>query len=278
MKKILLAADFNLLENNVLDNAIQLAKSEDALLVGVFIQDLSLADYYTILGGEPVFYEHAYTLIKEELNENEQKIINLINKFVEICKEAKVKFKVHFNKGMPLEELLEESKFADVFLIGFNTYKGVDLNINDQELVKRLLSKSRCPVILLPEKQVQITSYALCFDGSENSLAATRAFLNTFSAKLENSTVFVLQVLKSSADEPESTAPLVEWLRMFNCKIELINLFGNPKDELLYFAKQHPGTLLVMGAYGKSGLSRFFYGSTADHVLNSGTVPTLIFN
>ena len=53
-------------------------------------------------------------------------------------------------------------------------------------------------------------------------------------------------------------------------------LRGNPAEMILDFAKKNAIDLIVMCSHGRSGLSRWAFGSVAEKVLSTSTSPVLI--
>ncbi len=276
MKKILLAADESMLTTNLLESAIRLTKELDAVLTGVFIKDLSVVDYYTILGGNPVYYEHTYEIIKEELSEAEKQAVSLIDHFVKVCKQEEVKFKVHFDKGIPIEELVEESHFADLMILGYKSY--FSYQTSDQDLVRKVLSRSECPVMLMPDDTESLRELVFAYDGTDSSMKAIVAACHLFNKAKSKLKCNIVHVRKNKDDETEVDNRFVEWMNLKFEDVEVHYLNGDPKDELIYFMHQMPQGLLVMGAYGHSGLTRFFSGSTTDKVLRSSIIQTLLWH
>jgi len=275
MDKLLLVVDQGINAGNVLDQAFALAKKNDAVLTGVFVQDLTLVDYYTVLGGEPVYYEHTFQIIKDSLSESEKKTIDLINYFVDQCKKANVRFKVHFDKGDPVEEVVNETMFADLLLMGYRSYNTFASD-SDQLVVKQLLSRSRCPILLLPENARLFESVALCYDGSESSMRAIDEYYHTFKPACANWDHYLVRVFDQADTIVPAEEGLIEILQLRFPKLNWVDLVGKPKEEIPYFASQKGDPLVVMGAYGKSGIARFFSGSTADHLLKSGALQAFI--
>jgi nucleotide-binding universal stress UspA family protein len=59
-------------------------------------------------------------------------------------------------------------------------------------------------------------------------------------------------------------------------KIRTEVLLGNPAEEIAIYAK-HPGCdIIVMSSHGRSGPSRWAWGSVADRVLRASCVPVLM--
>lgn len=275
MDKILLVVDQGINAGNVLDQAFALAKKNNAVLTGVFVQDLTLVDYYTVLGGEPVYYEHTFQIIKDSLSESEKKTVDLINYFVEQCKKANVRFTVHFDKGDPVEEVVKETLFADLLLLGYRSYNTFATS-SDLVVVKQLLSRSRCPILLLPENARLFESVALCYDGSESSMRAIDEYFHTFKPGCAAWDHYLVRVFDQAENISAAEEGLQEILKLRFPQMQWVDLVGKPKEEIPYFASQKGDPLVVMGAYGKSGIARFFSGSTADHMLKSGTLQAFI--
>jgi len=51
---------------------------------------------------------------------------------------------------------------------------------------------------------------------------------------------------------------------------------NNPAEEIIKAEKELKCDLVVMSTHGRSGLSRFAFGSVADKVLRGGTLPVLL--
>lgn len=51
---------------------------------------------------------------------------------------------------------------------------------------------------------------------------------------------------------------------------------GDPAACILAHAERHPGAMIVMGSHGRTGFSRWVYGSVSEKVLQAARVPVLI--
>ena len=58
--------------------------------------------------------------------------------------------------------------------------------------------------------------------------------------------------------------------------INLVVELGAAGETIIDYAHQHPVDLIVMATHGRSGLSRWVYGSVADKVLRGAGVPVLL--
>ncbi|HET9980711.1 MAG TPA: universal stress protein [Ktedonobacterales bacterium] len=57
---------------------------------------------------------------------------------------------------------------------------------------------------------------------------------------------------------------------------ETLELFGPVADQLLHLSALYPGSALVMGTHGRSGLARVIVGSVAAEVMSRTTSPLLV--
>jgi len=53
-------------------------------------------------------------------------------------------------------------------------------------------------------------------------------------------------------------------------------LFGRPADILADYAKKNNPDLIIIATHGRSGVSRWVWGSVADRILRSACVPVLM--
>ena len=51
---------------------------------------------------------------------------------------------------------------------------------------------------------------------------------------------------------------------------------GNPAEEILDYAAQNQVDLIVMATHGRSGVSRWAYGSMAEKVLHASWIPVMV--
>jgi universal stress protein A len=57
--------------------------------------------------------------------------------------------------------------------------------------------------------------------------------------------------------------------------VEKVVLKGIPHEEVINFATEKKIDLIIMGTYGKKGLERFIFGSTAEKVVRNAPCPVL---
>ncbi len=69
---------------------------------------------------------------------------------------------------------------------------------------------------------------------------------------------------------------LVERLKTDGIQARAVVTEGDPAQEIMDYARKNGVDLIIMNSHGKSGLSRWVFGSVANKVVLHSTVPVLI--
>jgi nucleotide-binding universal stress UspA family protein len=59
-------------------------------------------------------------------------------------------------------------------------------------------------------------------------------------------------------------------------EVKVYTTVGNPKFDILEYAKQANADYIVMGTHGRTGLTHVVLGSTAEYVIRHSSIPVLI--
>jgi nucleotide-binding universal stress UspA family protein len=81
---------------------------------------------------------------------------------------------------------------------------------------------------------------------------------------------------QTEADAHEYLAKIATGLKKKGMSIETVVTDGRPADEILNYATDNKVDLIIMSTHGRSGVSRWFFGSVAEKVIRHATVPVLI--
>ncbi len=284
-RKILVGLDGSPYSESATQYAIDLFKEEDTeqenLLVGVYINSLHYGDMLRKVRDqrEPLYFSYQNDVFEfdEYAEEVEEKRNASVKRFEEHCEEAGVRYKVHDHEGSPLVELLEESRFADLIVLGFQTYFA---NVEgDDDLIHELLKDAHCPLLVVPQEATPIQNLIFTYDGKDSSFYAIKQFTYVFSLAASRKPVRVLSVSKDSERAiPERDERLMKEFLDQHChaEVRIDQMKGHPEDVILDALHFNDAPLLVMGSYGRSGLSMLFQPSMADKVLNYRKAPVFI--
>jgi nucleotide-binding universal stress UspA family protein len=272
MKKILVAFDSSAFSESALEYAFHFAPKEESLIVGVFVEDLSYVGYATLFGDD--YFTFNPTLIERMEEEAEGKIGESMKRFEEICRQRQINYKVHLDKGVPVNELVRESLFADLIVIGYRAFFS---NVTGEaSFLKDILSDSQCPVIPVPENFKPMRSVLLTFDGRTPSIYSIRQFTQTFPQLAKDLPVTMLSISKTKEETLEYEELMKEYLSIHYGTVNYELLAGQPDEAILTVAGRMESPIIVMGAFGRSGISRFFSKSAASGLLKEQSLPIFV--
>lgn len=272
MKKIILAIDVMKPDTPALDYACYMARLTRSKLVGVFLENLETQEIITPRQIEGKVYAEAS--ISTALPENELKRTaceKAIQQFREGCASRETEAAIHRDRSAPLEELTEESRFADLIIVPS------DMALEDGKAAKAFAeetaAKAECPVLIAPARFYVPEEIIFAYDGRESSMAAIKHFTYLF-PELSNKPVYVVQTRKAG-NYLSYQYKLKEWMILHYKDVTLLPLTGdgNEEDMLSRYILDRENALLVIGAFGRSKLSRMLKPSKAHQVLQWLSVP-----
>lgn len=274
MKKILAVFDSTRYSEGASKYAMEIAKASNAMLVGVFIQDMRYLNYTYAYAWDQPFID--FSSIQESEHEDGAKTDLNIQLFHRACDEKGVHHKVHLDKGVPLQELLRESIFADMIIIDSHTSFFSMGGGSPSPFLKDLLVDSHCPVLIVPNKYVYFDNTVLCYDGSPSSVYAVKMFSYLFPELDEMKTTLLTVNEKANAHLTEARN-MKDLLHAHYKNMEYEIIAGESESAIIDYLKQAgENTIVVMGAYGRNAISRFLHQSLSNRVIQEVNVPVFI--
>jgi len=81
---------------------------------------------------------------------------------------------------------------------------------------------------------------------------------------------------QAKADAQDYLDKIASGMQKKGFRVDTIVTNGVPADEILGYAEKNKIDLIIMSTHGRSGISRWFYGSDAEKVIRHATTPVLI--
>jgi hypothetical protein len=267
MKKILLAFDGDNFSEGAFEFASSLNKKEKILLTGVFISQVDARNLWAYSVGVPP----AVVPVLEEDTAIETKNIEL---FTDLCSLNRIACKVHQDYyGFAIPELKRETKFADVLLIGSETfYHNLGSGLNDY--LMNALHGSECPVVLIPENFIFPQSNILAYDGSDSSIYAIKQFAYLFPELCDNPTLLVY--CEEEDEEIPEKDNMYELASQHFSNLHILKLNGDPKRSFRNWISEQNNALLISGAFSRSPLSQLFRKSFVSDIIKEHRLPVFV--
>lgn len=275
MKKIIAAIDGLKYSESTIRYAIKLARQHEAHLVAVLLDDFTYHSYkiYELVGDDGVSVEkmeHAEKSDKELRAESKVK-------FKDACENAGVSYSIHHDRNIAIRELLHESLYADLLIINVKeTLTHYEEN-KPTRFIRDLLSQALCPVLVVPEQYEPPEKLVLLYDGEPSSVTAIRSFSYLLPAlkKLETE-VLSVNTPRQTLHVPDNRL-IKEFMKLHFPDARYKVVHGLPEVEIVrHLGKQEKNTLVVLGAYGRGMVSRWFRASMADILMEELNMPLFI--
>lgn len=276
MKKFLAVFDGFNISKSTLDYAIQITKAANAHLVGVFLDEFIYRSYNVVKVMKT--YENYEEKLKELDAKDKKKRDDAAQQIQKECSKSGIQFSIHRDKGFAINELKRESMFADLIVINecetFTKYK----QESPTRFMKDLLSDVQCPVLLVPRNFKAVDKIVLLYDGGPSSLYAIKMFSYLFGSFM-HVPVEVLTVkdnFMATTRVPDNKL-MREFIKRHFPKANYTVVKGGAEEEIIGHLRNHKeNELVVLGAYRRSELSRWFKTSMADTLMKELDTPLFI--
>lgn len=267
MKKVLLAFDGDNFSEGAFEFASELNKKEPILLTGVFVPQVDTSNLWAYAIGVPP----AVIPVLEEDAEVEEKNIE---RFKDLCEINNIRCKVHDDYyGFAIPELKRETRFADLLLIGSETfYHNLGEGMNDY--IVDALHKAECPVLLVPESFHFPQSNVLAYDGSDISIYAIKQFAYLFPELCDNPTLLVFCENKDEVIPEKENMQELASQHFSNLKILKLDI--DPKRYFRTWMSEQKNSILVSGAFGRSMISQAFRKSFVADIIKEHQLPVFV--
>ncbi|GGJ31195.1 universal stress protein [Neoroseomonas lacus] len=177
----------------------------------------------------------------------------------------------------PEEALLAVGASHDLLVIGRDATLGLEVNDGGlAPVIEALLRDGARPLLVVPAEPVPAAGGVLVgYDGSISSMRAMQLF-----ALLGIGAGLPVKVLSIAAAKPDAQRLAEEgsaYLRSHDLTAEPVAVVSShPLDALLAEATAMPARMMVMGAYGHSGLRNLFRGSKTEKLLTASPCPVFV--
>ncbi len=275
MKKIIAAFDGLKYNKSTKAYAVSIAQQTATHLVGVFLDDSLYTSYkvYDLIVTEGVSEKKLHKLSAADNTRR----TDAANDFEKECQKNKLEYSIHHEKNIAIQAIKHESIYADLLVIGANETLTHYTEKKPTRFIRELLTDTQCPVLIVPDKYKPIQKVVLLYDGQPTSVYA----IKMFSYLLPALAVQEIEIL--SVNPPEATMHMPEnrlmkeFIKRHYPKAKYAVLKGFAEEEIISFLnKQEENTLVVLGAYRRGTVSRWFRESMADTLMKQIKLPLFI--
>jgi len=259
-----------------LDFATYLARLTRSKLTGIFLENLvdekrsalKKAHDYAFVGYEIDERAEAYSTKMELIKKN-------IEYFEDACIQREARCNVHHDRAMPVEEIINESRYADLIVMDATTSFEKHYEGCPTKFTQDILYKAECPVMIAPSTFEDIHEIVFAYDASASAVYAIKQFTYLLPQFCDKN-LLVVQIKEDRTEKDPDRYNFKEWLKNHYSAIGFETIDGNATWNLFSYLFKKKHTMIIMGAYGRSPLSRLFTSSKADMILKTVTQPVFI--
>lgn len=259
MEKILLAMDALNLNTNAIDFGCYIARLTRSRLTGVFLEGL-VAERAPVPAGD----------------DGKATVETNIHRFREACLCRETLSLIHRDRGVPLSEIIVESRFSDLVIVDPETaFTRKDAAVPGG-FVRDVLREAECPIVIAPYSFEALEEIVFAYDGSPSSVFAIRQFAHLFPG-LQKTPIVILSIRSDESPALEEQFKIKEWLHAHYDNLHFeVRHGGGASDQLFADLIEKKNAIVVMGAFGRSEISTFFRPSRADLLLRTVNLPVFI--
>jgi nucleotide-binding universal stress UspA family protein len=170
-----------------------------------------------------------------------------------------------------------EEKKADMIVIGRRGRTGLAKVLMGSSAAK-VIGHAPCNVLVVPKAaKVEFRNVLLATDGSEQAAAAASEAVEI--AKRCGSHLIAVSVILSEEERAEAgvfVGDAAEMAQKAGVAVDTVVPTGKPHDAIAETAGGRGVDLIVIGAYGKSGLKKLLMGSTTEKVIGRAGCAVLV--
>lgn len=274
LRSILVGLDGSLHSRAALELAIRWAHRYDALLIGVGIVDEpTICRAQSVPIGAGGFKRERDLRL---LTEAQKRVDQFLAHFVSWCARESVNYKVVHAVGTPAAQILEQSHRCDLIMLGQETYFHFETQDWNDDTLEQVVRRCMPPVVSVPKLSPHSSRVLVAYDGGPQSHRALQMFQALRLA--EEKDVHIVSA-DASADTAERTVreaiEFLQWHEISAVARPIVSI--RPASEvILAQVEELKPALLVAGAYGRSRLREFVFGSTTSHILRGSRVPVFL--
>ena len=186
-------------------------------------------------------------------------------------------YSVHHDRDTAIHELLHESIYADLLIVNSSETLTAYTEKIPSEFIGDLLSHVQCPVLIVPQRFKPIEKLVLLYDGEPTSVHAIKMF-SYMLASLKQTPTEVISVKDGNQTRIIPDKKLMKEFMKRHFPNAVYSVFkGLPEMAIVdHLKKQKENSLVILGAYRRSTVSRWFRASMADVLMRDLKLPLFI--
>lgn len=274
IRSVLIGLDRSPASRAAIEWGIEWCGRQGALLVGLGVvpEPEIVGGQAVPLGGMAFKPERDAAVLAAARRDVEQ----VLEAFVLRCTEAQVPCKPLEDSGLPDEQMAREAQRYDLIAIGLGSVFDAGSSEGGHAVLKRLVRQSPRPIVLTPGPGATTGPVVAAYDGSPHAARTLQRFQSLGLA--EGREVHIVTVLPDRVEAARRVDRAAEFLDFHDiaARRHPVASSDSPARAILDHVRDVQASLLVMGAFGHSGLREFLFGSVTQDLLDAAKIPMFL--
>ncbi len=279
VKRILIPLDPSPYTDTAIEYGCRMAKENGAELTGMVILDIPGIE--RAIGPVPLGGIHfAEDLEKHKKLDAEKRIHILLDVFKEKCETHQVPYRVAELQGLPSEQILKESIFYDLIIVGLKTFYRFDSEERPGDSLNKLMDQSATPILAvpanfkLPDFRKEKLKVLIAFDGSFPAARAIQRFASLIKGDIAELTILFSTKDKTKADYYFEQATEYLEAHGFN---NINTVWGSESISDMIDLKWFDwADSIVLGAHSRNYFTKYTTGRLTKHLIDKGNTCLFI--
>ena len=252
--------------------AVELAKLHDAEVTGVTLVDPGrIADVGPVpLGGGSAAHE----LAEHRLHVTEEHVEEQIGGFESACRDVGTDHRVQRETGDTLEELVSCWRYHDLTILGVRGLFDYGVLHDPHSRIAELIASGVRPILAVAESYRPIRRVQIAYNGSMESAKAMKRFIQMRVWPEVEIGIFCIGLDDAAAATLLDDA--AAFCRAHGYAAETASIPGDPREELLPYARTRDADLLVLGSTGRGKIAKLLLGDTAQEAMRHADIPLFL--
>ncbi len=253
----------------LLDCSMKIFHNQQDHFNGAFVEGISTGNLNDVFDSmEHLNTQYTRTEILEKiLHTDLNNSGEFISRFVKKCEELNLRAKVFIGSEETNEDLVNESLYNDLFLIGKDIFKKANINKNSFDSIEALMRNTKCPILLLSCEQISFQNIVLIYDGSKRSFDAIKLFMYLMGDQMLNNNLILNVVVTAHSSANEKG--IIDYLKNYKLHFSINRVYPeNYYTELLDLLVGLNSFLLVTGVNRNDILEDMIFNKEHSFFMN----------
>lgn len=232
----------------LLDCSIKIFHNQQDHFNGAFVDGISSSNLHDVfdcknhLSTQFTGSEIIEKILHTDLNNSNE----FISRFVKKCEELNLRTKVFIGEEETSADLLKESMFNDLFLVGKDIFRKPNVSRQSFDAIESLMRNTKCPIVLLSCEQLSFQNVVLIYDGSKRSFDAIKLFMYLMNDSIQKNNLILNIVVTDNSSKNEKG--VIDYLKNYKLNFSINRVYpDNYYTELLALLVGLNSFLLVTG-------------------------------